>query len=360
MLHRMCCGVGWNRSEENSLMPHHPTIRQRLAALLDRYEPELRAAFMAAIDDIRSQAEVGRIAALLERGDIDGAIRAVHLDPAAFRAFERAIADAYMGGGTAAVAGLPALTGPDGGRVILRFNSRSPRAERWLTQHSSTLVTRIVEDQRTTIRTALTEGMALGNNPRTTALNVVGRINRATGRREGGLLGLSAPQERYVANARAELLSGDPERLRAFLGRVRRDKRFDRTILKAINDGTPVPRETVNRIIGRYSDSLLQLRGETIARTEAIASLNQSRTEAMRQAIDTGAIRREDVRKVWISTKDGRTRDSHRALDTESVGLDERFSNGLEYPGDPMGDVSEVANCRCVMLTRIDFLANVQ
>jgi hypothetical protein len=79
----------------------------------------------------------------------------------------------------------------------------------------------------------------------------------------------------------------------------------------------------------------------------------------MRQAIDTGAVRREDVRKVWISTKDGRTRDSHRALDTESVGLDERFSNGLEYPGDPAGDASETVNCRCVMLTRIDFLANV-
>lgn len=341
-------------------MARRPTTRQRLEELLDRHEPALRQAFMAAIEDIKSQAEIGRIAELLERGDIDGAIRAVHLDPAAFRAFERAIADAYNDGGTAAVAGLPALRDPDGGRLVIRFDARHPRAEQWLTDHSSTLVTRIVEDQRMAIRSALTEGLAQGVNPRTTALDIVGRINRVTGRREGGVIGLTSQQERFVANARAELLSGDETQLRAFLERVRRDKRFDRTVMKAISDGKAIPRETVNRIVGRYSDSMLQLRGETIARTEAIASLNQSRTEAMRQAIDSGAVRRQDVRKVWRATRDGRVRDSHARLDGESVGLDERFSNGLMYPGDPGGAAAETVNCRCTMITRIDFLANVE
>jgi hypothetical protein len=315
---------------------------------------------MAAIADLRDNAQVGRIAEALERGDIDRAIRYVGLDPAAFRAFEQAIANAYNAGGTAAVAGLPALRDPQGGRLVLRFDGRAPRAERWLSNHSMTLVTRIVENEREALRSAAVAGMERGDNPHRVALDMVGRVNRVTGRREGGIIGLTSQQTAFVNNARTELLSGDPTQLRAFLERVRRDRRFDRTILKHINDGTPVPRETIDRIIGRYSDSLLRLRGETIARTEAIASLNQSRTEAMRQAIDTGAIRREDVRRTWIATKDNRTRDEHRAMDGETVGLEEPFSNGLMYPGDPAGAAASVINCRCYMNLRVDWLSNLQ
>lgn len=333
--------------------------RQRIEELIAKFEPSIRDAFNEAIADITSQAEIGRIAALLDRGDIEGAIRAVNIDPVAFRGLDEAIRQAYIGGGIAATSGLPKLRDIDGARLVIRFDARNPRAESWLTDHSSRSITRIVDDQRDAARRALTEGMARGDNPRKTALDIVGRINTATGRREGGIIGLTSPQERFVANARAELASGDPSQLRAFLERTRRDKRFDRTILKAIRDGKPLDAETVNRIVGRYSDSLLQLRGETVARTEAMASLNASQYEAMRQAIDSGAVSRQDVRRVWVATKDKRTRDTHRALDGESVGIDQPFSNGLQYPGDPAGPVSEIVNCRCTMLMRIDFLANL-
>ena len=80
----------------------------------------------------------------------------------------------------------------------------------------------------------------------------------------------------------------------------------------------------------------------------------------MRQAVDSGAVSRQDVRKVWVATKDKRTRDTHAALDGESMGIDQPFSNGLQYPGDPNGPPEEVINCRCAMLMRIDFLANLR
>ena len=47
---------------------------------------------------------------------------------------------------------------------------------------------------------------------------------------------------------------------------------------------------------------------------------------------------------------DDRTRPSHLELDGERRDLDEEFSNGLQYPGDPDGDPSEVYNCRCTMV----------
>ena len=59
------------------------------------------------------------------------------------------------------------------------------------------------------------------------------------------------------------------------------------------------------------------------------------------------------LKKVWIATPDGRTRESHLEMDGEEVDVDEAFSNGCMYPGDPNGDPSEVYNCRCTMRTHI-------
>lgn len=332
----------------------------RMSDLIAKYGPGIEAAFLDAVGDIRDQAQVARIAERLERGDIDGALRAVGLDPAAFRTFEEAIRLAYTGGGVAAVGGMPRLTDGDGGRVIIRFDARNPRAERWLTEHSSRLVTAIVDDQRTAIRSALNAGMTAGDNSRTTALDIVGRLNRATGKREGGIVGLTSQQSGYVATARAELASGDERLLRHYLTRERRDRRFDRSIMRAIKDGRPLDADTARRAAQSYSNRLLNLRGETIGRTEALASLHESQREAFRQAVDTGTVSPQQVRRIWRTASDSRVRDSHSAQNGESVGLEERFSNGLAYPGEAGAPPGEVINCRCTLEYRVDFLANIR
>ncbi len=49
---------------------------------------------------------------------------------------------------------------------------------------------------------------------------------------------------------------------------------------------------------------------------------------------------------------DKKTRPSHQRVDGEIREIDERFSNGLMFPGDPEGSAGEVINCRCVLLQR--------
>lgn len=85
-----------------------------------------------------------------------------------------------------------------------------------------------------------------------------------------------------------------------------------------------------------------------IARTEAHRIQCKAAYDAQHKAKSKGA----DVVKQWDSTLDGKTRDSHRAIDGEIKELDEKFSNGLEYPGDPSGAAGEVINCRCALLQR--------
>lgn len=340
-------------------MARKPTLRQRFEALVDVHEPAIAAAFRAAIQDIQDSAQIGVMVARLEAGDVDGAFRAIGMDPAAFRPLDRAILAAYEAGGAATVGTMPRFIAPDAGQVIVRFDVRNPRAEAWLADHSSTMVTRIIEDQRVAVRAALREGMEAGTNPRRVALDIVGRVNRATGKREGGVLGLTSPQERYAASARRELLSGDPEQMQNYLNRGRRDRRFDRSVLKAIKEGRAVDPAIAEKAVTRYEAALLNLRGEIIGRTEALGSLHESQAEAWRQAVESGAVDPQNVVKVWIATKDGRTRDTHAAMDRQTVGLNERFSNGLMYPCEPGGPPSEVIACRCTMVTRIDFSAGL-
>jgi HK97 family phage portal protein len=82
-------------------------------------------------------------------------------------------------------------------------------------------------------------------------------------------------------------------------------------------------------------------RSQTIARTEVIGAANYGSRAA---ALQTGL----PLRKEWIATKDGRTRDEHASLDGQKVGMEDRYSNGLMFPGDPAGDGGDVINCRCV------------
>jgi SPP1 gp7 family putative phage head morphogenesis protein len=85
-----------------------------------------------------------------------------------------------------------------------------------------------------------------------------------------------------------------------------------------------------------------------IARTEAHRIQCKATADAQFRAKEKGA----DVVKQWDASLDKRTRDSHVQVDGEIRELDERFSNGLRYPGDPSGGAGEVINCRCALLQR--------
>ena len=106
-----------------------------------------------------------------------------------------------------------------------------------------------------------------------------------------------------------------------------------------------------------YSQMAQQLAGYTktgynnavrITRTEGHRIQQKSTMDACYAARERGA----DVVKQWDATMDANTRESHQMVDGEIRALDEKFSNGLMYPGDPSGSAAEVINCRCVLLQR--------
>jgi phage portal protein BeeE len=81
-------------------------------------------------------------------------------------------------------------------------------------------------------------------------------------------------------------------------------------------------------------------RAYTIARTEVHSLAGFAQHEAASQS---GVF----PYKEWVASLDDRTRDSHLAMNGETVPIDEAYSNGLMQPGDPDGDPGEIINCRC-------------
>jgi hypothetical protein len=240
--------------------------------------------------------------------------------------------------------------------VVIRFDGRNRRAEEWIRDRAGRLIREITDDQREAIRAVIEAGQVAGRNPRATALDIAGRIEN--GRRVGGIIGLTSKQAGYVQSARAEL----EELSEAYFERKLRDKRFDRTVAKAIRDGKALSAADTQRIVDRYSDKMLSFRAENIARTEAISALHAAQYEAMQQLVDSGKVRADQITKVWSATMDTRTRDTHQAMNGQAVGFFAAFVSPsgaqLRYPHDTSlgAPADEIIACRCFMQTKIKYL----
>ena len=126
-------------------------------------------------------------------------------------------------------------------------------------------------------------------------------------------------------------------------------KKLKKSIAQEISRGiaSSLPYSDIARNISSVSKAPLS-RAKTIARTEGHRIQQTSARDAQYAAKKRGA----DVLKQWDAALDGRTRDSHARVDGEIRELDEKFSNGLMFPGDPSGGAAEVVNCRCTSNTR--------
>lgn len=127
-----------------------------------------------------------------------------------------------------------------------------------------------------------------------------------------------------------------------------RQRRWDRrhitsVVTQGLLTGAPMDRiaASMERVVGM--DAAVAARA---ARTCVTAAENSGRVDSYRRAERLGI----KVRKQWLATLDGRTRSSHRELDGESAEVEEAFSNGLMYPGDPSGPGAERYNCRCTLV----------
>lgn len=336
-------------------MPRQRT-RGQIINKLDELEPQMAQAFLDAVNTIRSRVRMQQLSDAIDRNDLAAAVRVAGIrSEAVWSQVTEATRTAFLVGGDDFAATAPARLGVD-------FSINSPRAERWLRENAAQKITLWTQETQDAIRDATSGAVRRGINPRKAALDIAGRVNRVTGRRQGGVIGLSRPQRAAVNKASEELRAATKQTLSSYLRRERRDKRFDRIVERAISSGERIPQSDITRMVGRYSDRLLQLRAETIARTETLNAFNAGSHEAVLQSVDDGFIKDAgNISRIWRTASDERVRGHHAAVNGTSVGLNEPFlvlGEKLMHPGDTMnGSPLNTVLCRCVVRHDVDWIS---
>ena len=124
--------------------------------------------------------------------------------------------------------------------------------------------------------------------------------------------------------------------------------RIDTLIQNGILEGL-----TKAQIAKKISDSFLPIsrtRAALIARTEAHNAASVASNAYFMDAQDYYGL---TMKKVWTSTRDARTRETHLIADGQERDMNDPFRVGgqlMMYAGDSAGGAAEVVNCRCVIL----------
>ena len=153
----------------------------------------------------------------------------------------------------------------------------------------------------------------------------------------------------YNTDAVARLVKERPKMLPAYKVDQQKDYLWNRQKVEDIITQGIIQGESIDKITARMMDGLCtqnENKMRMFARTAMTAAQNAGRLQQMKDAKKKGV----KVKKRWVATLDERTRDSHQALDGDTIEVEERFANGLMYPGDPNGAASEVFNCRCKII----------
>ena len=126
-------------------------------------------------------------------------------------------------------------------------------------------------------------------------------------------------------------------------------EKMNAEVLQGILQGESMDKiaDRLEQVIGMNLSSAVRA-----ARTMVTSAENKGRQDGFERAAALGII----LKREWIATSDGRTRDWHRELDGVTVGVDEPFENAIGkimYPGDPSADGANVWNCRCAIAAKV-------
>jgi hypothetical protein len=148
--------------------------------------------------------------------------------------------------------------------------------------------------------------------------------------------------------------------MREYLGFANRDKRLDRTVMKAIREGRALAPEEAERVTRLYSNKALKYRADTISILETHSALARSKRDAFQQQIDDGKLDADLVTKKWRRTVSREPRMEHLAMASQpAIPFNAKFilPDGIQCDGphDPSLPVRHVVGCKCSVDYSIDF-----
>lgn len=328
------------------------------AQLLSEHEPRIRRAFMASVTDLSASVDWPRLLAELEAGNINGAIAALNISPAAWSEYSAAVTQTFAASGSATAAQIRA-TGI--GNVGTRFNMTNPRAERWIRENVAESVVGFNREQVEVARETIESGYAAGKGPRNIATDLAGRATGNGGQRQGGVLGLDAPRADRLRKVTDGMKT--PEGVQSLVInhrdgslslRYKVNKATANRIITAYRKGEAVPAKQRDLSERQYQNALLKDRADTVAETETGNAVLGARDEEWQQLAEDEGISPDQIRKTWRHGR-GATqyhRPDHLAMSGTTVeGIDATFDfpdgTRMRYAHDPAGGAKHNIRCSC-------------
>lgn len=312
---------------------------ERLRKLVEAQTHQFASGFSLLVRDIKSSLDLETIADLLETGRFEEALtEALRRAPA--------LGGLYTDAFIAAAKDTAEFLNRNLEFLVVSFDQTNPFAMQVARENQLRLVREFTQSQVRATREAILEGIRTGANPIQQARNFKDSI------------GLTEHQVKAVNNYKRLLSEGD----KAVFDRALRDKRFDSVIRRAIEEGKPLTRTQINRMVDRYRERFIDFRARTIARTEALGSVHSGNLAMYEQAIAAG-LDPNSLSEEWETALDERVRGSHSSMHGQIVNFGERFVSGRGnttlHPGG-FGIPEEDIQCRCAVGTRIKEIAPVQ
>lgn len=309
----------------------------RLENLLDRKAAALQRKFQTFVSSVKSDAAMKQVRQLLAAGRTHEALDVLDRHVISY---SNTIAQEFNSSAQDEIRGLVSAEFLNRlrGEIGISFDPTHPRAVALIRAHRLEFIQQFTNQQRAAVRQAIARafGTGQGITPMANAFR--------------NAIGLTQQQEAMVASYQNLLEEGS----RRALDRTLRDRRYDRTVERIADENDVLDASQITRMVDRYRENMIAHRAKTIARTESLRILSEARQEALQQITEEVGIQGYRVARTWNATKDARTRDSHTAMDGQTViGIDEPFltpdGEYLMYPGDPNASPGEVINCRCVV-----------
>lgn len=342
-----------------------PADVEEIEALAAKLEPGIAKAIVAALQAQKDAVDLKALAAAIAAGKIDEALSLLGLAniPEALAGVTTSLQNAtFTAGGLAASQIAERLSG-----VTFAFDQLNPRLITWLQTYSLGLIRQIDTTTKEAIRSALTNGMNAGLNPRDAARQVravVGLTDKQAKavqnfRRELERFHLKSTAGGYKLGAKIDRVNGaqvfrpDEDGLPkdGITERRLRDFRYDAQLKRSMTTGKPLTPEQIDKMVDAYSRKYLKFRSETIARTEAIRTTNFGVQDAWRQAIEKGKVPESLVRRTWIVARDERTCE----ICSPIPGLNKKgvmFGQPFQTPDGPQFLPPMHPNCRCTIWIR--------
>lgn len=284
--------------------------------------PELREALLRAFRILRESLTEQQFAQLVAFGQSDRLIAAAMNEKVmdvAFRDVRRRIRMGVEKNVEYFARDLP-KGGKVNGTLAIEFNILSEKTIAGIRQLDTKVIGTLQEELRQVVKSVVERGLRAGVNPRAIAREL----------RES--IGLAPSQEAAVQRYREGLEAGDRG-----LHRELRDRRFDRAKLTS---------ERIDLMVDTYRRRFIAFNAETNARTASLDAMKLGQRLSWVDAAEKGIVKLELLEKTWRGVKDSRERESHLAMEGETVPFEQPFSNGQIVPGDTE------FNCRCVSIVR--------